>query len=194
MRCAGFLLAGGESSRMGRDKALLPYGGQTLAAHVAALLAEAASPVFVVGPRDRYGHLGLPVVEDAHRGAGPLSGIVASLETLSALEPETEMALVVACDMPHLRADFLKALAAHAASCAADATLAAGPSGQVEPLCAVYRRTCLPQLAAALAAGQRKVRDALTGLRVARWETPDASLFANANTPAEWRDLTFCQL
>jgi len=60
----GFVLAGGASTRMGRDKALLPFAGRTLLEHVAARVAEAAGNVTVIGPPERYGHLGLVCAAD----------------------------------------------------------------------------------------------------------------------------------
>ena len=72
---AGFVLAGGKSSRMGRNKALLPYRGRTLVEHVAEIVETAAGSVSVVGDAETYGHLGYPVIEDVIPGCGPLSGI-----------------------------------------------------------------------------------------------------------------------
>ena len=76
MEPSGFVLAGGLSSRMGRDKALLPYRGKTLVEHVAETVSEAlpesSRPVAIIGDPGRYGNLGYPVHPDSVPGCGPL--------------------------------------------------------------------------------------------------------------------------
>src|SRR5215470_3369376 len=96
MNLTGFVLAGGKSTRMGRDKALLDWHGQTLLNHMVELLRTAADPVLVVGRNP------LP---DRLPGLGPLSGIATALEFSS-----TDANLIIAVDLPHLTKDFLKYL------------------------------------------------------------------------------------
>jgi len=72
---AGYVLVGGRSSRMGRDKALLPFRGEPLACSVARQVELAAGSVVMVGDPDLYGSLRYPVIPDAFPGEGPLSGI-----------------------------------------------------------------------------------------------------------------------
>src|SRR3981081_963293 len=76
---AGFVLVGGNSSRMGKDKARLPFGGGTLAEYVAKAVREAAGSVTLVGAPERYLSLGFPMLTDIRKGAGPLSGIHTAL-------------------------------------------------------------------------------------------------------------------
>jgi molybdopterin-guanine dinucleotide biosynthesis protein A len=175
---AGFVLVGGRSSRMGRDKAHLPYGGGTLAAHVAAAVTEAAGSAVLIGDPGRYSGLGYPVIGDVASGAGPLAGICAALETTSA-----EWNLIVACDMPGVTAGFLKELLGAAAG---DCTMAAGPSRRPEPLCGVWRRRCVGPLRQALDGGIRKITSALAGLQVQTHFVADEALLRNLNTPEEW--------
>ncbi|MBL8216063.1 MAG: molybdenum cofactor guanylyltransferase [Bryobacterales bacterium] len=174
------VLVGGESRRMGRNKALLPFRGRTLVEHIAGEAEAAAGRVMLIGPPAQFGQLGWPVVEDAARGSGPLSGIVTALA-----RSEAEWTLVVACDMPNLSRQVLGELAAHALAGSADAVLAQGPGGYEEPLLAAYRATCRPVLEAALAEGRWKVRDALHGLRVDHFAVSEECV-RNANTPEEW--------
>ncbi|MBI4905909.1 MAG: molybdenum cofactor guanylyltransferase [Acidobacteria bacterium] len=181
MTVAGFILAGGQSTRMGRDKALLPVGGEPMARRVADALTCVAEPVTLVGPKQVYGFLGLPVVEDRNLGCGPLSGIVEALETST-----SEWNLIVACDMPDLDAAFLRRLTAEASQ-DWDAVLPVGASGRPEPLCALYHRRCLPVLSASLAACMYKVTAALTSLRVRRLPVEDDRSFRNVNTPEDWQ-------
>jgi molybdopterin-guanine dinucleotide biosynthesis protein A len=182
---AGFVLVGGNSSRMGRDKARLPFQGKTLAEHVASAVAEAAGSVTLVGAPERYASLGFSMLADSRPGAGPLAGIYTALGASRGV-----WNLIVACDMPGITAPFLRSLMAAAQSSEADCLLPAGPSGLPEPLCAVYHSRCLDVIGAALDRNVRKITDALAGLRIAAWNTPDSRWFRNVNTPEEWTQYT----
>ena len=175
------MLAGGKSSRMGRDKALLPFHGGALAGHVASTVAAAAGSVILIGDPQKYGHLGYPVLADRKPGVGPVGGIESALSYTTA-----DWNLVLACDMPGISAEFLRGLLDAAERLNADALVPAGPSGRLEPLSAVYHRRCLETLRRALEADVRKVTDALAGLEVARFAVDDTGCFENLNTPEEW--------
>jgi molybdopterin-guanine dinucleotide biosynthesis protein A len=175
---SGFVLAGGRSSRMGRDKALLPFEGRTLVEHVAAMVRKAADSVALVGNPGRYASLGFPVIADNFPGCGPLAGIEAALRASNA-----DWNLIVACDMPGLSTAFLRYLLDIAAG---DCLLPRGPSGLPEPLCAVYHRRCRPAIGRALTDGIRKVTDGLAGLDVRHITVESPRCFANVNTPQEW--------
>jgi molybdenum cofactor guanylyltransferase len=175
------VLAGGKSSRMGRDKALLPFRGGALAGHVAATVAAAAGSVVLIGDPQKYAHLGYAVLPDRRPGAGPVGGIESALSYTAA-----DWNLVLACDMPAMPAEFLRGLMDAAERAGADALVPAGPTGRLEPLSAVYHRRCRETLCRALDAGVRKVTDALAGLEVARFAVDNAACFENLNTPEEW--------
>ena len=175
------MLAGGQSSRMGADKALLPFRGGTLGGYIAAIVASAAGSVTLIGDPKKYACLGYPVVADRVAGLGPAGGIETALQHTSA-----DWNLVVACDMPGITEAFLQQLLDAAERSGADATLCAGPAGYLEPLCAVYHRRCRDTIRYALDSGVRKVTDALAGLRVGAFTTSDTELFQNCNTPSEW--------
>ena len=178
------MLAGGKSSRMGRDKALLPFRGGALATHVAATVATAAGSAALIGDPQKYGHLGYPVIPDRTPGAGPLGGIETALSYTAA-----DWNLVLACDMPAAPAEFLRDLLEAAERCNADALVpTAGPSGRLEPLCAVYHRRGAAALRLALDRGVRKVTEALAGLDAVPWPVIDFTCFANLNTPEGWAD------
>jgi molybdopterin-guanine dinucleotide biosynthesis protein A len=166
---------------MGQNKALLPYRGIALAEFVARTVAAAAGSAVLVGDPDRHRALGFPVIADRHPGEGPLGGIITALDHSAA-----EWSLVVACDMPCVSAEFLRSLVNRAEESAADVLLPTGPSGRPEPLCAVYRRRCLPILESAFAAGERKITQALAGLNTLKLAIPDAAPFQNVNTPEDW--------
>lgn len=166
---------------MGKDKALLRFRGGVMAGHVAAAVAAAAGSATLIGDPQKYGHLGYPVLPDRTPGKGPVGGIETALASTAA-----DWNLVLACDLPAVSPDFLRALLDAAERSGADALLPAGPSGRLEPLCAVYHRRCRQPLRRALDAGVLKVTDALAGLRLAPWTVTDSECFQNVNTPAEW--------
>jgi molybdopterin-guanine dinucleotide biosynthesis protein A len=177
---AGYLLAGGQSSRMGRDKALLPFGDGTLAAHIATQIREAAGNVTLIGPPERYAHLGFPVIPDAIPGCGPLGGLLTALRSTSA-----DWNLIVACDMPHLTAAFLDELF-DAAEAADPDCVVAESEGRQHPLCAVYHRRVLPAAEAAIDRKLFKMHDFIASLRTEAWPVLDPAVLRNVNTPADW--------
>ena len=172
------MLTGGRSSRMGCDKALLPFGGGTLVESVARAVGAAAGSAVLVGNPQLYRHLGYPAIPDLYPGAGPLGAILTALDHTSA-----DWNLVAACDMPELSGDFLRRLVDAAEG---DAVVPMGPSGRLEPLCAVYHRRSRPVLERALGRGRRSVRAALKDLRVTLVSVPELTPFQNVNTPEDW--------
>ena len=110
------------------------------------------------GTEPRYEHLGLPLILDAERGGGPLIGLLSGLESA-----QTAWVLLVACDMPGLGDGILERLVAEAtgACTAADVDVDVWlfeDDGGLHPLCALYRRrSVLPAVRAALAAGERSM-------------------------------------
>lgn len=175
------MLTGGKSSRMCKDKALLPFRGGVLAEHVAAAVAAAAGSVTLIGDPQKYGHLGYPVMPDRSPGLGPLGGIESALSYTVA-----DWNLIVACDMPGISAEFLRGLLAAAQESNVDVLVPAAPSGQLQPLSAVYHCRCLKPVREAMELGVRKITDALADLDVARWPVDDGGVFENLNTPEEW--------
>lgn len=171
--CAGYVLVGGRSSRMGRDKALLPFRGGRLAQSVARAVSEAAGNATLVGDPGRYHALGYAVISDLHPGEGPLGGIVTALRHSIA-----DWNLITACDMPNLNPDMLRGLLRTATESGADALLPLGLEGRPEPLCALYHRRCLEPFEGAFAAGIRKVTAALETVRTIRVSVAEVSLFS----------------
>jgi molybdopterin-guanine dinucleotide biosynthesis protein A len=159
---------------MGRDKALLPFRGSTLAQWIARQVAAAAGSATLVGNIA----LGIP---DLYPGEGPLGGILTALEHTSA-----ELNLIVACDMPHVETPLLRCLLEAARESDADVLLPRGPSGLVEPLCAVYQRRALLELRTRFDRGTRKITAGLEGLAVVTLKVAEVTQFQNLNTPEDW--------
>jgi molybdopterin-guanine dinucleotide biosynthesis protein A len=181
-----FILAGGESSRMGRDKAMLEIGGKTLIERAASLCEPLVANITLMGNPDRFKTIRFPALADQWHAAGPLGAIATALGT--AQQP---WCLVLACDMPNVSANFLEWILERASKSSADAVVPETSRG-LEPLCAIYRAAHALNLSAALDAGVRKVTDGLARLNVEligenEWRkfSPDGDLFQNLNT---WED------
>jgi molybdenum cofactor guanylyltransferase len=179
MGCAGFILTGGESRRMGRDKALLPYGEGVLVQHLARIAAEVADPVALVGAPERYMGLGLEALGERYAGCGPLSGIEAALAL-----GRSEWNLILACDTVGVTPEALRALWAGAGPGGAAVVAAMGAGQRANPLCAFWHVRALPWVRAALEAGRYRVRDVAeeAGCLV----VAAGADVANINTPGEW--------
>ncbi|HEY6905348.1 MAG TPA: molybdenum cofactor guanylyltransferase [Candidatus Acidoferrales bacterium] len=189
VQIGGFILAGGGSSRMKRDKALLEVGGVPLLVRTARLLEPIVGAPSVVGDPATYESFALPVIADDWPGAGPLGGIATALRASTA-----RWNLVVACDLPYLTREWLCFLLARAVASTADAVLPMNTLG-AEPLCAMYHKRGEPAIRAALESGIRKVTDGLQHLRVetippAEWKAFDSEglLFKNMNLPRDYQE------
>jgi molybdopterin-guanine dinucleotide biosynthesis protein A len=157
----GCVLAGGRSSRMGRDKATLQVHGRPLIDRALEQLRTAGCQPVIAGPRpdlETYA----PVLPDLHPGCGPLSGIEAALTAASfpaaalAATPSSSAVLFLPIDLPLLPAAFLALLLERAERTGALATIPV-LGGRPQPLCAVYRTELLPGITSALEQGDYKV-------------------------------------
>jgi molybdopterin-guanine dinucleotide biosynthesis protein A len=166
---------------MGRDKALLPFRGGTLAQSVASKVAEAAGGATLVGDPSLYGMLGFRAIPDLYPGEGPLGGILTALHDTGA-----DWNLVTACDMPAIDTALLTTLLETAERTGADVLLPGGPTGMPEPLCAVYHRRALPALEGQFSAGVRKIGASVEAVRTVLFPVAEVSCFQNVNTPEEW--------
>lgn len=181
----GFVLAGGKSTRMGRDKAVLSLNGRTLLETALAAVRPVVNEVFILGPSEPY-RTYAPVIADIFPGCGPLGGIHAALA-----QTETEFNLVIAVDTPFLSAALLRYLAERALAARAVVT-APEINGYPQPLCAVYSRDFLPIAERALRAGAYKIVPLFPNdrtLLVRETELAQvaftAEMFENLNTPED---------
>ena len=199
LEVTGFVLAGGASRRMGRPKAGLVLGSETMLERQVRLLGWVSRTVVVIGPAAGYGTSeglirslaphGVPVIPDELPGLGPLGGIYTGLRST-----RTEFNLFVGCDLPFMQAHFLRALCDRALGSGADVTVPESPGRGLEPLVAVYRRRALPNVRASLRRGQNKVTSFYPQVRcqVLRWPEIvgsgfSARIFDNINTPEDYQ-------
>ena len=183
--------AGGESLRMGQNKALLPFRGQPLVQRLIERLGPAAEETIVTTNQpDAFAGFGVRLAGDLLPGLGALSGLYTALHAA-----RCPLVAVVACDMPFAS----PLLLAHQAALLADSAWAAvvPRSDQgLEPFHAVYRREiCLPLVEAALQAEKRRVDAWFAGAKIyfllpeeTRLYDPAGLAFINVNTPAEFAE------
>jgi molybdopterin-guanine dinucleotide biosynthesis protein A len=194
----GYVLAGGASSRFGRDKALVRFGATPLLLQVVQLARTSASEVVVVAGAQKYADLGgnLGIIEDLWPGEGPLGGIITALQHTAATDRPGEWNLILGCDMPFLTAEWLQFLVTYARESNKEIQVilphsAHGP----EPLCACYRTSAADPLKNVFDRGVRKVTQALREVRTevldeSVWKRFDSAgrLFWNMNTPADFEE------
>lgn len=182
---AGYLLAGGRSTRMGADKALLPFRGRLLVEHSFAALRDVCPCVALVGDPNKFSSYGI-VVPDIFAGCGPLAGIHAGLK-----HSTSDLNLFLAVDLPFVSPELLAFLLATAEQREATVVVPRTARG-LQPLCAVYRRSFAAVAEEFLRAGKYKIDAAFAGLPL--WEIQEAELqargfsermFFNVNTPED---------
>jgi len=185
----GVVLAGGRSTRIGQNKAFLLLEGRPLIAHVLDRLAEVCQEVLVVAQEvSAYAGLGVRLVKDVFTGVGVLAGLHAGLQAA-----QHELILAVGCDMPFLQPAVLRAFVAWADGYD---VVALQRQERIETLHAVYRRTCLGPMEAAIRAGHSRIISFFPSVRV-RYIDPDqlksldpeGRSFININTLQEWNAL-----
>jgi molybdopterin-guanine dinucleotide biosynthesis protein A len=146
----GFVLAGGRSTRMGRDKAALSLNGRTLLETALSIVREVTGEVYILGPPELYGACA-PAIADIFPGCGPLSGIHAALA-----RTRTDFNLIIGVDTPFFSGGLLRYVAERALASRAVVT-APIVNSRPQPLCAVYSRAFLPVAEQALRRGAYKV-------------------------------------
>jgi molybdopterin-guanine dinucleotide biosynthesis protein A len=154
VQVGGIILCGGKSQRMGRSKAMLPFGAEPMLARVVRILSEAVTPIVVVAaPQQALPELsaGVEVVRDRAEGRGPLEGLYCGL---AALRPHVTAAYVTACDVPLLRVEFVRRLIDQLG----DHDVVVPQEGKFHhPLAAVYRTELVDAIAACLARDQLRM-------------------------------------
>lgn len=188
---SAIILAGGKSTRLGRDKASEMLLGSSLLQHVVSRLEGLVTEAVIVRAQEQVltaieAPMPLRVVEDVYAGSGPLGGIYSGLRAIA-----TPGALTVACDMPLLQPALLSQLLALATD-EYDAVVPTNDMYLPEPLCAVYTKACLDAVESQIGDGALKVALFLDKVRVryvppATWRAWDQEgiSFLNVNRDAD---------
>jgi molybdopterin-guanine dinucleotide biosynthesis protein A len=177
----GYVLAGGQSRRMGRDKVLLVFRGQTLIERALDTLRQVTDEVAIVGDRPDLGRFA-EIIPDAVCGIGPVAGLVAGLKHCT-----RDWAVFMPVDVPLLRGEILSQMIETAKAADALAVVPAA-DGSLQPLCLVLHRTLKDALERQMLRGERKVMCALEGAagsRLVQIALRGIEQFANLNTPED---------
>ncbi len=192
----GFVLAGGASRRMGKDKSQLQLGDETMVERQLRLLRSVCHFIGVIGPLEKFKGLAIlslpeevPCWPDDMPGRGPLGGLLSGLR-----RTRTEFNLFLGCDLPYTQARFLHFLCERALAVEADVTIPQSRGHGLEPLCAIYRRRALGAIRTRLEAGENKVSSFFSRARcqVIPWREIARAGFAprifdNMNTPEDYQ-------
>ena len=183
--------AGGQSQRMGQNKALMPFLGQPLIERVVQRVKSAAAElILITNQPEQFAYLGLPLVADLIPGKGPLGGLFTSLTVAS-----FPVVAVIACDMPFVNAALLETQRDLLAGGDWDVVIPHSEEG-LEPLHALYSAACRETFENAIRQGERKILDVIGRLNVRQVSSEELrrvgvkeSSFVNVNTPEEYGEL-----
>lgn len=183
------ILAGGVSRRMGRDKAVIVWRGETLLARTARIAQKAGCQVLVVGREqpDAWGLTGVEFIPDAWEGQGPLGGLATAL-----VAADGAPVLALACDLPLLDTQAIYWLLSEAGQFTPlpDGLIVCNEQ-QREPLFSVYTASCYPRVCQHLAEGRRSLHSLIDAGNFLFFQAPSAVAVAltNVNTPEDWEKL-----
>ena len=188
-KLTAIILAGGKSSRMGEDKALISIQGVPLLQMIYQIAESCAATVYVVTPwEERYQHILPPncqFIKEAPLSAGPLVGFAQGLTQV-----QTDWVLLLACDLPNLRVEVLQAWANQLDDVAPEAIAAlAHHIKGWEPLCGFYRRSCLADLNKYIEEGGRSFQQWLNQHSVQVLPVTEPGMLFNCNTPEDLANL-----
>jgi molybdopterin-guanine dinucleotide biosynthesis protein A len=174
------ILAGGESRRMGTDKARLQLNGKLAVEHLAHVLEPYFDDALVSVGADRAATFaGLKTVPDIRPGQGPLMGIVSALHAST-----TDVSFVIACDIPNVNLPLVFQLLSEAEGC--EIAVPSLREGMFEPLFGVYAKRTAPAGEELLASGQRRIASLYGRCATKVVPVADASWYVNLNTPQEY--------
>ena len=178
----GIILAGGKSSRMGSDKAMLTYNGKKLIEYSIGLMKLVCNTVIISASNANYLAFNLPMVSDNYSNIGPLAGLEASLR-----HSETRINLIAPCDNPFLNVEFLNTILNNSENY--DAVIPISNDGKTEPLTGYYSREILPVIVQQIEKGDYKVQNLLKIIHTKYVLVTDKTLINNINTPNDLKSI-----
>jgi len=184
-KATAIILAGGQSSRMGRDKSMLTVDGEPLIQHVHEQLQGHFDEILLSSNDARHAFLELTTVADRRTGQGPLMGLASALEAAS-----HDLAFVVACDIPDIDIHLAHRLLNQAEGYDAVVPRSVQPgsdSPRPEPLFAVYRRDAATRIFDLLTQGERRIRSFFDQANIRYVDLDPEDAPRNLNTEEEYR-------
>lgn len=179
----GIVLAGGKSSRMGRDKGIIELGGKKFIDYIIAALVPNVSEVIIIANNDNYNNLGYKVYNDIIKERGPLGGIYTGL-----MNSKTENNIAVSCDIPFVNSGLIRHIIKNKGR--ADISVPVF-EGNTQPLCAVYTKGIVAQIHDLIVNNELKIHNVLkhfitTEVHITqKLDFYNDRLLANINTPEE---------
>ncbi len=176
------ILAGGKSSRMKKDKALLPFGGYTsLAEFQQRRLSKIFSKVYISSKNNKF-DFDVDIIEDRYESSSPLVALVSIFEALD----DIEEVFLLSVDAPFVEKGIINTLYKNNTSL--DDVVVAQSNNGLEPLCAIYHRSCLIEAKKALEANRHKLHSLFEKLNVKIVKIDNKSAFINLNYPSEYKE------
>lgn len=179
----GIILAGGKSSRMGRDKGLLEFEGKTFIERIMESISPLVDSMIIVSSNEEYDQFGVRRVEDIIPEAGPLAGVYSGL-----FFSETDDNLIISCDVPLITAPVLKLLIEAKDN---SEVIQLESQGKTLPLIARYKKSCQHSFKELLDQGERRLRTAIDQGSCITLPVPQhlARHVVNINTPEQLKAL-----
>jgi molybdopterin-guanine dinucleotide biosynthesis protein A len=185
----GIVLAGGRSKRMGEDKSLMKLNGKTMVEFSVDALKTLCSSVIISSNQEVYDFTGCQVWPDEVADQAPIVGIYSCLK-----RSESEINIILSCDMPLINCELLKYLLARSADY--EITVPIHENGMIEPLCGIYKRSAIDVLKMSIDEGNFSLKDCIR--KTSHLLVPvdnlaqfvDQNFFRNINTPADFEDIS----
>jgi molybdopterin-guanine dinucleotide biosynthesis protein A len=181
-QATAIIMAGGDSTRIGKDKSMLPINGKPMIKHICDQLRPHFDQILVSScDKSEYDFLGVEIIPDRLAGQGPLMGIASALKASA-----NEVNFVIACDIPEVDMSFVRTMLRQVRDY--DAVVPTTGPSQYEPLFAVYKRDILAAVEDALSSGSNRIMDALTSCKVKYIGLTGAQQIKNINTMNDYRE------
>lgn len=182
MELTAIILAGGKSTRMGTDKALIKIGDKSLLETAINICKPVCNSIVISSNNQEHGKCGYPVIADEIRDCGPIGGILSCLR-----KSETDWNFVISVDTPFVTSDFILFLTTQTENY--DAVVPVHFSNK-EPLIALYNKNCLPVIEKQISTHQFKIHHLINlintnFLNVGKWVENNAHFFSNLNRPED---------
>lgn len=183
-KITGIVLAGGKSSRMGQNKALLNYQEKKMFEHAIEKISPYCQQIFISGDFEEYKKMGYNVVNDRIKSIGPIGGLYSSL-----IESKTYLNIVIACDVPLIASNAFELLINEIENY--DAAVLKTPDGKIEPLIGIYTKNALPVIKKQIAGGNYKMMHLLRLLNSKYAYYLNTNRLKNINTIEDYNKLSY---
>ena len=182
----GIIIAGGKSTRMGRDKGFLELNGKLFMTHIIEALQPLVSEIIISSDHTDHDTFGLRRIEDTVKDAGPLAGLYSGLAASN-----TDYNLILSCDIPLITSKVLKKLI-EKEDHESDITMFE-QGGKAMPLVALYNKSCSKKLKTILDSGERRLQQALEPFNVKSIKiTEQQKALSNINTKTQLNAIKSC--